>query len=114
MLDRNTFEVLRYLDKHSGRMPLKSFQKKFSHLKNPSLSEIEHWLRKHAFISYSDYEEDEWGNQVNPKTIVLTLKGKQVFTEHLSGHTKDKFARVTSILALLISLASIILTYVKS
>ncbi|PNT91264.1 hypothetical protein [Clostridium thermosuccinogenes] len=113
-MDKNTYKVLKYLDKHSGRVLYSGLKSKFGHLKNPSLAEIEHWLFVNRFAHLDDYTEtNEYGDLLNPQAIVLTIKGKQEFEKYSSQNNADRFARITAIIALLISLASLIVAYFK-
>lgn len=111
-MDTNTFNVLLYLDKHSGRVPYSKFKDKFRHLKNPTLEEIERWLFINKFAYLCDYTEvNNLGDPLNPQTIALTIKGKQELEKYLYQRRGDLFARVLAIIALLISLASLLLQF---
>lgn len=110
-MDKNTLKVLKYLSRHSGRISYNKLKKKFKNIKNPNFAEIEHWLSSNKYICFDGYSEDGCGNLIDPQAVVLTIGGKQLLTERSDKQVNDTFARITSIAALILSLANFIMYY---
>ena len=113
-INRNSYTVLKYISKRSGAVPYQKVFTKFSKLVNPSIDATVNWLlcQKLIQIGYSD--TNELGDSINPDTIFSTIEGENVVEDRSSRNTSDVFARTTAILAILLSVVSIVISVILS
>ena len=109
-INKNSYRVLKYLNKHSGSVPYQKVFTKFSKLVNPSVDATVHWLHCQKLIQIRYSDVDSYGFEINPSLIVMTIEGKSTVEERLSRNNSDTFARATAIVAILLSLTSIVIS----
>ena len=109
-MDRNSYRVLKYINKCDGSVLYQKVSDKFSKHVNPSIEDTIHWLHCQKFIDIGYSYENDIGDLMIPDKILSTIEGKNVVEERLSRNNSDMFARATAILAILLSIASIIIS----
>ena len=111
-ISKDSFKVLKYINKGSGSVPYGKIITKFSKRINPPISETINWLDRHNLININHHDTDQNDSQDYPYTLSMTMEGKNAVEERLSRNTSDTFARIASIVAILLSLTSIVISVI--
>ena len=111
-INKNSFKVLKYISSGTGSVPYEKAITKFSKQINPPISETINWLNCQDLINIEHSGTNENGFETHPYALTMTMEGKNTVEERLSRNNSDTFARATAIVAILLSLASIVISVV--
>lgn len=111
-MNKNTYKILVYVAKHDKTKPYYKTINRFKKHQNPSAENSVFMLNTDKMIAI-EYSYDKNNNPVDPITLTITPKGKEHIERCKSQKFADKFARIMSIIAILISLLSLIVSILK-
>lgn len=111
-MDKNAYKILDYVAKYDTIKPYNKTISKFKKHQNPSAENSVFMLSTDRMITV-DYSYDKNNNPVDPITLTITPKGKEYIEHCKSQKFADKFARIIPIIAILISLLSLIVSILK-
>jgi hypothetical protein len=114
LMDKNTYKVLKYIANHGEPRQYNEVVSKFKGQEFPAIDVSITRLSNGNMVSieYSG-EIDENNNPINPISITLAENGKNYLKEHSSQTFVDWYARILATTALVISIASLIVSMVK-
>lgn len=106
-MDKNTYKVVKYINRHSGKLSYDKVTKKFKNLTNPTFTNVMIWLLSNYLVALTDpFLKNSKGEPIAYENIYLTIQGKQEFEGVKAVKSGNIFAIITSLLALLVSIAS--------
>lgn len=106
-MDKSSYKVLRYIDRHPNILEPKLFEK-FSKLSHPSIAMIVGRLNSDEYI-YMRIVNDKVSKSTDT-LISITIAGKEALENYSPKRFSDKFARIMSVIAVVIALASLLIS----
>jgi hypothetical protein len=112
-INKNSYKVLKYINRRSGSVPYEKVFTKFSKQVNPTIKDTVDWLKRHNLIYFEYSDRDSSGGLINPCAIVITIEGQEAIqrAQFIKLDYIIKFILIPVITAILTTLLTI---WVKS